>query len=99
MLQLEREKAGRQLAEIQNVKSNLTKVDLTKQTEAISLGTVVFTNQFNYFICISAGELKVNDQSFFAIAPNTPLALQLMGKVVGDRVEFRGTRIEIKALL
>ncbi|MEH6536753.1 MAG: 3-oxoacyl-ACP synthase [Psychroserpens sp.] len=89
MLQLEREKAGRQLAEIQKVNQLLAKIDISKSSNIIVLGSIIYTTQANYFITISAGELKVNNQSFYAISANTPIAKLLLGKTVGDQIRFR----------
>ena len=60
MLQLEREKAGNQLAEILKIKTNLSKINASNQSKKVILGSVVYTNKANYFISISAGELEVD---------------------------------------
>ncbi|MFI1744660.1 3-oxoacyl-ACP synthase [Thalassobellus sediminis] len=99
MLQLEREKAGNQLAEIQKTKEILSKVDLSKTSKSIGLGSVVYTTQANYFIAISTGELKVNNEVFYAISSNTPIGKLLMGKVVDDVVKFRAQEFKIESVL
>ena len=48
MLQLEREKAGNQLAEIQKVKESLSKIDFKKTSKKIGLGSLVYTSKANY---------------------------------------------------
>lgn len=95
MLQLEREKAGNQLAEIQKIKENLSKLNITNTSENIGLGSVVYTNKSNYFIAISAGELKVKNDVFYAISPNTPIGQLLMGKTVGESIVFRDQQFKI----
>ncbi|MGB6268777.1 MAG: 3-oxoacyl-ACP synthase, partial [Olleya sp.] len=57
MLQLEREKAGQQLAEIQKTSQILSKIDVSKTSKNIVLGSVVFTTNANYYFAISAGEV------------------------------------------
>lgn len=99
MLQLEREKAGHQLAEIEKLKENLSKIDVTKFSETIGLGTVALTSQANYFIAISAGEIEVDGTTFFAISPNTPIGLLLIGKGVDDEVVFREQKFAINGLI
>ncbi|WP_055436465.1 hypothetical protein [Lacinutrix algicola] len=89
MLQLEREKAGNQLAEIIKIKTNLSKIDVTNASKKVKLGSVVYTNKANYFISISSGELEVDGVKFYAISPNTPIGLLLVSKTVGDTVAFR----------
>ncbi|TXE08321.1 3-oxoacyl-ACP synthase [Gelidibacter salicanalis] len=98
MLQLEREKAGQQLAEIEKIKENLSKIDPTKSTAHIGLGSIVLTSQSNYFLAISAGQLKVEADVFYAISPNTPIGLLLAGKKVGDLIRFREQHFTIEAI-
>ena len=57
MVQLEREKAGKQLAEIQKTQLVLSKINSDQNTSSIGLGSVVRTTNANYFIAISAGAL------------------------------------------
>jgi transcription elongation GreA/GreB family factor len=99
MLQLEREKAGNQLAETQKLQEALSKIDVTKTNKVIGLGSVVYTTQANYFIAISAGELKIDDQTFYAISANTPIGELLIGKQVDDVVSFRDQEFKVVAVL
>ena len=89
MLQLEREKAGNQLAEIVKVKETLSKINITNQSEKVRIGSVVYTNKINYFISISAGELELDISKFYAISPQTPIAQLLLGKTINDQINFR----------
>lgn len=95
MLQLEREKSGNQLAEIVKVKEGFSKVSVENTSNVIVLGSVVYTTQRNYFIAISAGELQVKNDMFFAISPNTPIGKLLLGKTVDDKVVFRNSNFLI----
>ena len=99
MLQLEREKAGQQLAEIENVKNALTQINIEKISETIILGSIVYTSQFNYFISISAGLLTVDSEIFYAISPQTPMGQLLLGKHVGDSFVFREQKIVIENII
>lgn len=99
MLQLEREKAGHQLSEIEKLNQLLSKIDVAKSSEIIGLGSLIFTTQANYFIIISAGELKADEQSFYAISANTPIAKLLLAKRKGDQIEFRDQKFEIIELI
>jgi len=99
MLQLEREKAGNQLAEIQKVKEELSKVDVTKTSNIIGLGSIVYTTQNNYFISISAGKIQVNNLTYYAVSPNTPISQVLLSKKAGDEIKFRGQKFQIKSVI
>jgi len=99
MLQLEREKAGHQLAEIEKTKQILSKINTELTYKNIGLGSVVYTTTSNYFISISAGELKVEDDTFYAISANTPIGQLLLGKSVGDVINFRNLEFKITKVL
>ncbi|MBJ6368410.1 GreA/GreB family elongation factor [Snuella sedimenti] len=98
MVQLEREKLGQQLAEIQKNNQVLAKIDVSKSSEAIGLGSIVFTSSGNYFIAISTGELVVDNQKFYAISMSAPIAKVLLGKRVGDEIHFRMQTFRIEAV-
>ncbi len=95
MLQLEREKAGNQLAELYKSKEILNKIDPKSQHQNSNLGSLVKTSQANYFIAISAGEFIVEDMRYYAISVATPIAQALLAKQQGDTVNFRGALIRI----
>ncbi|MCX7546534.1 3-oxoacyl-ACP synthase [Xanthomarina sp. F1114] len=99
MLQLEREKAGNQLAEIQKLQETLSKMDVSKTNKTVCLGSVVITSSTKYFIAISAGELRVEDQIFYGISPITPMGKLLMGKQQGDLVSFREQKFTLMSIL
>ena len=99
MLQLEREKAGHQLAEIEKTKQILSKINTESTSKNIGLGSVVFTTTSNYFISISAGELQVENETFYAISASTPIGQLLLGKSVGDKVTFRNMTFEITEII
>ncbi|SDG79240.1 3-oxoacyl-ACP synthase [Winogradskyella thalassocola] len=95
MLQLEREKAGHQLAEIEKQQHILHKINLELKHHKVALGSVVKTTQSNYFIAISAGEITIDNVSYFAISAATPIAQLLLSKTIGDEVVFRENSFKI----
>lgn len=95
MIQLELEKLADQQKETRKLQEALSKIDIDKLSSAICLGSIVFTNQHNYFIGISAGEIIIDKLMFYAISPNTPIGKLLFGKVTGAIIDFRGQKITI----
>ena len=89
MLQLEREKAGNQLAEIEKQKEILQNINTESKHQRVAFGSVVFTSKANYFIAISAGEISLKDCKIYAISVATPMAQLLLSKMVGDTIQFR----------
>lgn len=98
MLQLEREKAGHQLAEIQKLNETLQKIKPESQHQSVALGSVVYSTQSNYFIAISVGEIVIGNDKFYAISAATPMAKLLFSKAIGDCIEFRDTKFTIKEI-
>ena len=72
MLQIERENAGNQLREIEKVMHQLAKVNISLASERIRLGSVIETNQANFFMSISVGKLETNNLLYLGVAPNSP---------------------------
>ncbi|WP_179021388.1 3-oxoacyl-ACP synthase [Winogradskyella forsetii] len=99
MLQLEREKAGHQLAEIEKQQQILQKINVESKHQKVTLGAVVKTTEANYFIAISAGKIEVETDSYFAISAATPIAQLLVSKRVNDTVRFRETEFKIIEIL
>lgn len=99
MLQLEREKAGKQLAEIKKVKEVLCKINIEKTSHFINLGSLVYTTKLNYFIAISAGEIQCDNSTFYAISPSTPIAKLLLSKNRGETIHFRGESFTILEIM
>ena len=95
MLQLEREKAGHQLAELQKLNETLHKIDLISKNTNVALGSLVVTSHLNYFIAISAGEIAVDEKKYYAISAATPIAQLLLSKQVGDWIQFRDSKFTI----
>lgn len=98
MLQLEREKLGVQLAEAENTKQLILKVNIDAKSDKVRLGSLVKTSKATYFISISAGELKTSEGSIFCISIATPIGQLLLGKSVGDLVFFNEVEILIEAI-
>ena len=95
MLQLEREKAGQQLAELQKLNETLQKIDTETQHNIVALGSIVRATDSNYFISISIGEIKLKNESFYGISIATPIGQLLFSKSVGDKIRFRAKTFTI----
>lgn len=95
MLQLEREKLGRQLYEAEKMKMALQKVTFKNNGETITMGSLVATDSAIYFIAISAGKCKVDSSEIFCISLATPLAQLLLGKKVGDCITLNNQEHQI----
>jgi hypothetical protein len=93
MLQLEMEKSGQQLLEINLMNDVLKKIDVEKFSEVICLGSLILTNTSNYYLAISAGKITIDSVDFFAVSTNSPIGKQLLGKKIGDKILFNNATI------
>ena len=88
ILHIERENAGRQLHEIEKVKIQLSKVNISTTSERVRSGSLVTTNHGIFFISISVGSLCIDEAIYLGVAPKSPIGLLLLGKKAGDRFLF-----------
>jgi len=98
MLQLERENAGKQLAEIEKLEAILQRVSISVSSGPIHLGSIVMTSQYNYFISVPIGKIKTERGVFYAIGTGSPIGKLLLGKQEGDEVRFRESVLKIHAV-
>jgi len=99
MLQLEMEKAGQQFKVVSEMKYLLDRIDIDFVSKNVRLGSLVRTSIATYFIAISAGQLTVNDEVFYAISSKSPIGRLLLGKKEKETIEFNGKQINIDAIL
>lgn len=59
-------------------------------------GSVVVTNERNFFVGASIPEFDVLGVYYTGISSKAPIYKALQGKAVGDKVEFRGVHYDIK---
>lgn len=90
MLQLEREKAGNQLSEIQQQLEQFSKVTIEGVSGVARLGSMVITDKGAYFLAISVGAITIDAKTYYAISPSTPIGRILLGKKNGEKLTFNG---------
>lgn len=88
MLQLEREKLGKQLFEAERMKRTLQKVVLKNNAKVVTIGSLIETEGPFYFIAISAGRFISGKTEIYCISSLSPLAQLFLGKKAGDSVKF-----------
>lgn len=98
MLQIEREKLGKQLAEAEKMKAVLQKVNPSKSIDQVALGALVVTEKQCYYIAISAGKYSGLDKPTYCISAATPIAKLLLGKKAGDSFTFNNIHNTILAV-
>ena len=98
MAQQELTRLQQQLKQVENDLAILQLLP-TESTNFVALGSLVVTNQFNYLISISIGQVKFEDEVLMVISKESPIGKLLLGKSRGDKIVFNGNEIIIKDLL
>jgi len=99
MMQIERDKNAKQLEETIKLKKALSVFSpLQNNTDTISLGSLVYTDKGIFYIAISAGKITLAGETFFAIAPTSPLGLIFIQQKTGTTVVFNNIPYIIKSI-
>ncbi len=99
MVQFEIEKSNVQLNKAIQLKNELAQIDVNKKLNNVVFGSIVRTNQGNYFISIGLGTIIIEQETFYAISLASPIGKVLNRKKVGDKINFLGKTIIITEIL
>jgi hypothetical protein len=86
------------LNELNKLKTVLGYILPTQTGSTISPGSVVYTNNGNFYISISAGKIKADGTSFYAISSASPIASKMLGQKAGYSFDINNKRFEVKAV-
>ncbi len=99
MINIEWNKLSTQLNEFKRLNTVLDRLEKQSNGAIVSMGSVVKTDQANYFISIPAGLIKIDGEDYYAIGIHSPIAQGLLGRKPGQQFEFRGQKILIQDVL
>ncbi|MEO5645345.1 MAG: hypothetical protein ABIQ40_18725 [Bacteroidia bacterium] len=89
MMQLEQEKIGIQLNELQKMSKVMESIPTTISTEKIKPGNVIITDKGNFYISIAAGKISIGKENYFAISAISPLGNVFMKAAVKAEVPMQ----------
>jgi transcription elongation GreA/GreB family factor len=90
MLQQEKNRGMAQLTEANKLMIALNRISTSGKSNKIEDGSVVKTDNGNFYIAVSAGVLKLGDESYFAISSASPIGFKMMGCKAGDEFSLNG---------
>ncbi len=100
MTQLEQEKLGKQLHELNHMRSTFLRINSTDQLDVIQIGNIILTSEGWYYLCVPIGKVAINEQLLvFCLSPLSPLGNLLLGKKAGEKLTFNNRVIEIQSIL
>lgn len=88
MAQLEIEKGNSRLAEARKLKMALHQIPNGVQATVVQRGSLVATDQGNYFLAVPVGALSIDGEDWFVISPASPLGAALLGARPGQAISF-----------
>lgn len=95
MMHVEQEKIANKLKEVLQQKAILVKIDPTTITTMVAIGSIVKTNNVTVYISVALPKISIENQNVFAISPQSPLGMQLMGREVGYAFEMNAVKYQI----
>ncbi|MDG1477746.1 MAG: hypothetical protein P8Q14_11410, partial [Vicingaceae bacterium] len=99
MAQLETEKLTNQLSEAIKLTELLHKINPKEKHQIIGLGSIVFTNNGNFFISASLGKTELENEIFYAISSVSPIGKKLTGLKKGDSFSFNSRNFDVNQIL
>jgi len=84
MAQQETNRNLAQLTEGNKLKIALNRIGTNIINDRAETGSLIFTDNGNFYLAVGAGILTVNDERWFAVSPASPVGLQLKGLKAGD---------------
>ena len=88
MAHLEQEKGVNQLNEALELQSVLQKINPEIISKTIQVGSVVCTDKGNFYICIPAGKIQIDNQVYFAISIGSPIGMKIKNLSKNQTFEF-----------
>jgi len=98
MMHIEQEKINHKLKEVLGQKAVLDKIDATKLTQTIIVGSLVKANGIYLFLSTALPKISVDGVNVIALSPQSPLGSHLMGNSVGFTFEINGTKYLIEEI-
>jgi len=93
MIQLEMEKLSEQLISAKKTQNTLRSIKIETHMEQVRLGSIVNTTKGTYFLAVSLGKIKVENNEYLVVSAQSPIGKSLLGKQEGDGVLFNNSTI------
>lgn len=95
MMHLEQEKITQKLKEAIALQGILDRIDISKSTATIVLGSCVKVNALQLFISAALPKITIEGITVLSVSPQSPLGSKLLGKKQGDIVLVNETSFTI----
>ena len=84
------------LNELNKLKAAIEHILPSQKGSVVVPGSVVYTNNGNYYIAIGAGQLKLDGTNYYAISIASPIGAKLAGQIAGYEFTWNGKKFVIE---
>ena len=98
MMQQEISRNQIQLSEARKLKYQLSSFSISPVSDTVQAGSLVLTDNGNFFIAISAGQITINDITYLIISSFSPIGKLLIGKQIEEVVQFNERKFLIQSI-
>jgi transcription elongation GreA/GreB family factor len=95
MMQQEKDRAQKQANEANKLMVALQGINTSTTHTIIQPGSVVLTDNGNFYVSISAGALNYEGHAYVAISPASPIGVKMLGLKPGDGFEMNGRKYKV----
>ena len=95
MMQLEQEKMGAQLSDLLNQKSVLLNITVKTKQKSIGLGSLVYTNNGNFFLSIFSKQIILNSVNYFPVSIQSPIGKELLKSKKGSTITINAKQYTV----
>jgi transcription elongation GreA/GreB family factor len=92
------ETLSQQLSEVEAQHNQLLPLANVAPSATIQAGSVVYTDAANFYISVSVGTKRLNNDVFICLSASSPLGKLLVGKTAGDEISFNKKQYIVKAI-
>ena len=88
-----------QLIEASKLKQILERINPENTSDTVHVGSLAVTDKGKFYMAISAGQITLDGETYFAVSPASPIGLKLAGKKAGDEFEFNDKEYRISLVI
>ncbi|MCQ6960523.1 3-oxoacyl-ACP synthase [Mucilaginibacter aquariorum] len=99
MAQQETNRNLAQLNEANKLMVALNQISYNGTSQKAETGSVIFTNNGNFYLAISAGTLLLDGKNFFAVSPASPIGFKLKDKKAGEEFILNDKTYQIQSII
>ncbi|KAA6434011.1 transcription elongation factor [Dyadobacter flavalbus] len=98
MGQLDRNMHARQYEQVRQERLLLEKIGESETSQRSSVGSLLETSAGWFFIAVSLGAVKIEDETVIAVSSSSPVGASLLGKEAGSPFDFMKKQHQILAI-